>query len=665
MAAADSQKTLDETGIWAAMSHEIRTPLMGVVGMLEILSRTSLTDEQRRIIATMGESSHALMRIVDDVLDLAKLESARASLSPVATDIADLVESATASLAAQAEAKGLAITCEVDTLPSVVCDPLRVRQVLLNLGTNAVKFTDAGHVALSVHAADGSNVSADTAALRFTIEDSGIGIPQELQGFLFRPFAQLAAGRGLGGVGLGLAICRNLVEAMRGRILVDSTPGIGTRFHVDVAFPVSRKDVATFTPPSVEALSIVAVDSGEPALQIALRYLAGAGAQVQRIGALSDIGGLADDAIVLIGPGAEADDVRAATSTLARRAGAQIQPSLLWLYPRAVGGTQVLARQGVRGICAHPLRRADLFAAVMAAREMGPLRETPVLTRHVDIKPLADHDAAAQARVEGRVILVAEDNAINQQVLRQQLAILGFDCDIAGNGAAALQALREQKYLLLLCDCHMPGMGGLELTQQIRVNEKAQGASVTRLPIIAITANAMQGEAERCRVAGMDDYLAKPIEISNLKAAIDRWLDKSSDVRHPSLAARVMSAMQVRDAPARTAVIDLNNLKALFGDDSTRLRPVLNQWRTAMELAAADLRAALADRRWDDAGLAAHRIKGSAGIAGAHGLSLAATALESALQQERLAAAAEEGARVLAGVDEALHEVMAWDANAA
>ena len=314
---------LDHAGVWAAMSHEIRTPLMGVVGMLDILSRTSLTDEQRRIIATVGESSVALMRIVDDVLDLAKLESARLALAPVATDLVDLLEGCTELLASQAEPKGLAITCEAGfDVPLVTCDSLRLRQVLLNLGMNAIKFTDAGHVALSAHV---TGMTLTGVNLRFTVADSGIGIPPELHAFLFRPFSQLEVtpARGLGGVGLGLAICRNLVEVMDGKITVESTAGHGTRFHVDLAFPKIVPEPGISQPQKLDGFSVVAVDAGEPALQVALRYLEGAGAHVRRVKALSDLAGnnlAASDSggniVALIGPDAEPEDVEAATSAL-------------------------------------------------------------------------------------------------------------------------------------------------------------------------------------------------------------------------------------------------------------------------------------------------------------------------------------------------------------
>jgi len=503
--------------------------------------------------------------------------------------------------------------------------------------------------------------TAGSIALRFIISDSGLGIPPELHAFLFRPFSQLAvtAGRGLGGVGLGLAICRSLVEAMGGKIAIESTPGRGTRFTIDLRFPPALPvGVQGPRSPNLAGHSIVAIDAGEPALHIAIRYLEAAGAAVRRIGALSNLGGntlaaVRENEIVLVGPDAEAEDVQAATATLSLR-NALARPSVLWLHPRAVGGAQVLARRGVRAVRAHPLRRAALLEAVTEARPLLADAQLAVLTRRIGPPSFGfgDEEAAAIARAEGRVILVAEDNAVNQEVLRQQLAILGFDCDIAVNGSAALQALHERPYLLLLCDCHMPGMDGFELTRQIRDSE-IKGK--VRLPIIAVTANAMAGEPERCRAAGMDDYLSKPIEISNLKAALERWLD--TDVQPLAVGISDGEMSMVMDAGA----IDLKNLKAVFGNDAARLKPVLDQWRAVIEEACKDLRTASAVMRWEEVGAVAHRIKGSAGVAGAHGLSAAAVSLEAALQTNDVAAVARESARLLEIAATALAQVRLWN----
>ena len=453
---------------------------------------------------------------------------------------------------------------------------------------------------------------------------------------------------------------------MAGKITVESAAGRGTRFSIDVEFPRARTSAAAA--PVLTEFSVLAVDAGEPALQIALRYLTSAGAHVQRVGALGTLGGNSlahhlgtralesGKLVVVIGPDAEAEDVQAATVNL-DSASTRGRVPVLWLHPRAVGGASGLARRGVRAVRAHPLRRGTFLAAVTTPRP-ADVDDEPVLTRRLDTTPFGsgDEEAAATARADGRVVLVAEDNIVNQQVLRQQLAILGFDCDITPNGTAALQALRERSYLVLLCDCHMPGMDGFELTKHIRAAE-ASGAQ--RLPIIAITANAMPGEADRCRAAGMDDYLAKPVEIAGLRTMLERWLDEGWH----KLAETARPAVSVPMAEELPAVIDLKNLRALFGNDTSRLRPVLDQWRSVIEDSAVILKAALAEKRWRDAAGAVHRIKGSAGIAGAHGLSVSAAALEEALRREDGPLIAQESARVLATAAAALAEARLWESE--
>lgn len=671
MSKADIPASLEaprqEATVWAAVSHEIRTPLMGVIGMLEILGHTSLTEEQRRIIATAETSSLALMRIIDDVLDFARLESTSVSLTPAPTDVGELAEESATFLAGQAGAKGLIVTCETDQrLPLVMCDPVRVRQLLVNLGGNAVKFTDQGAVAISVQmtAATSREVS-----LRLSVKDSGIGIPEDLRSFLFQPFSRLAQGGAVrSGAGLGLAICRRIVEIMGGAIALDGTAGAGSVFHVDLTLPIATAACDNST--VLDGLKVLAVD-GDTAVAIALKYLEAAGAEVVRLAGLGEIArrlapaSLGDQThgtsvrsgpvLVLFGPEAEAEDIAAVSGALKAMTPSSVvwpAPSLLWLRSRTVTTTP-----GVDSIAAYPLRRADLLAkARRAADPAAPLQ--PVVTRraeaHTGFAAMREETAAA-ARAEGRVVLLAEDNPINQDVLCQQLSILGFDCDIADNGTAALKALETGAYPVMLCDCHMPGMDGFELTKRIRAME-AQGplhpGGPPRMPIIAVTANALPGEAGRCLAAGMDDYLPKPIEIRTLSAMLSRWI--------PAMQATV--PMAPAPAPARADVVDIRNLAAIYGNDQDRLKRVLTEWRAGIEdgtrvIASAFAASGPGKTRLEPALDAAHRIKGSAGIAGAFGLSADAAALEAALREGNVAAAREAARKLEATAAEAVEAV--------
>jgi two-component system sensor histidine kinase/response regulator len=646
--AAATVAPADVARIWAVMSHEIRTPLMGVVGMLEVLNRTSLTDEQRRIIATAEESSVTLMGIIDDVLDFAKLESTEVKLEEGLADPVAIVESTAELLANIAGSKRLGLACEaVGDLPLVMCDALRLRQVLLNIGTNAVKYTDSGSVTLTVAQV---GAAADAVTLRFSVADTGQGIPAELQGYLFEPFWQLAGressfGGGMGGVGLGLAICRTLVDAMDGEIAIDSQAGKGTRFDVDITFKKAAK--AAPGVPRLEDAEIVTVDTGEASLAIALRYLEHAGASIVRVdnhGAIARYTPAAQRrTTILFGADTEAEDVEATAAAL-QRMGSEHMSSIVWLHRGAAGSLPV--RSGVWPVRANPMRRAELFAAVM---RLGGAREGDgfaVVARHQQ-RLVDPTDAVQAARADGLVILVAEDNKVNQEVLRQQLAILGYDCDIAPTGHAALKALSERRYPLLLCDCHMPGMDGFELTRMIRTGE----GSGARMPIVAVTANAVPGEAARCRAAGMDDYLAKPIEIGSLQAKLNHWIG-------PTQARAVWAGgapPAVKEAPDR--VLDLRGLSVIYGNDPIRLSPVLEQWAVSMTEVLKDLDDSIAAKKWDLALAATHRLKGTAGVAGAPRLSAAAAALEVALHGGDATTIARDSARVrsltLAGLNEA------------
>jgi len=639
----------DVARIWAVMSHEIRTPLMGVVGMLEVLGRTSLTDEQRRIIATVEDSSGALMRIIDDVLDFAKLESALVNLDEAPTDPLTIVESTTELLAAIAPAKRLSFVCEaVGDVPLVMCDAMRLRQVLVNIGTNAVKHTDTGRVVLTVTAVHGD---AANVRLRFSVADSGQGIPLELQGYLFEPFWQLAGRErsfgALGGVGLGLAICRTLIETMGGTIAVQSEPGQGTRFDVEIPFARARADAPAL--PSLKDTDVVAVDAGECALAVALRYLERTGAAVVRVDNLGALGRYVPQTqrktVILLGGDAEVEDVDAVVAALGRMGSEGAFP-VVWLHRAG----SLPARPGIWPVRGNPLRRADLIEAVQRAGAPGERDGFSVVARHRE--PLVDPKAViGAARESGLVILVAEDNRVNQEVLRQQLAILGYDCDIAPTGHAAFKALAENRYPLLLCDCHMPGMDGFELTRLIRESEK-DGA---RMPIIAVTANAVPGEAMRCRAAGMDDYLAKPIEIGALQAKLNRWLGAAAP------APLVVSASAPAAAPPNR-LLDLSSLAVVYGNDPARLMPIVTQWSAGMADGIKEIEAHMTARNWDAALAAAHRIKGSAGVAGAARISAAAGALEAALQGGDAGVIAREWARVQTLAETGIQEAAAWRA---
>lgn len=496
----------------AAMSHEIRTPMNGVIGMVELLTHTPLDGEQNSLITTIRESGLALLSIIDDVLDFSKVEAGRLELERLPVDFAHLVEGVVQTVAPTAAQKKLTITAFVDpAIPRrILGDPLRLRQILFNLTGNAVKFTEAGRIAVfaeRVGQEDGS------AVIRVRVADTGIGIDAEIQDRLFRPFTQAESSttRRFGGTGLGLSITRRLVELMDGSIGIASHTGHGSTFWVELPFTAVAADTpeesATVDFMGLRVL-VVCPDSQERT--IVARHVEQAGAAVVRVpgtaGALAaserasntqapfDIAILASDAVV-------ASELTALGTT-----------PLLFIDGHADDESRAELERlpGCVGFIGRPLEPTALLQAV--ARLSARRRPVPT----APCAPGPPHTPTAET--SGLTILVAEDHPVNQQVILRQLRLLGHDPQIFPDGSAALEAWRAQPWDMVITDCHMPVMDGFQFTAAIRADE----TSGTHIPVLALTANALSGESERCLAAGMDGYLSKPVELARLREALDR-----------------------------------------------------------------------------------------------------------------------------------------------
>ncbi|MFZ5539458.1 MAG: PAS domain S-box protein [Pseudomonadota bacterium] len=594
----------------ASMSHEIRTPMNGVLGMLDVLESGRLTEQQREMVRTARDSGRTLLAIIDDILDFSKIEAGQMHVERTPLAVAEVVESLAESLVPLALRKDVDLSVYVDPwLPrQVTGDALRLRQILFNLAGNAIKFSGGraerrGRVALRVTVAQRAPF-----ALSIAVIDNGIGMSEETLARLFTPFTQAEASttRRYGGTGLGLTICKRLADLLGGRIDVASRLGEGSTFTLTLPCEVldAAPAPAPFDLAGVHCLLLQAPEMDTDALAA---YLQHAGAQVRIAPCAEQAAAMAAD----LPPPAVA----------VRHAGAA-QPGH---EPALQGAPQVRhvvltrgrrrrARVGADGVVtvdSAALRRAALLRAVaVAAGRASP--EAPA-----EGTPQALPAPAASGSLGEARILVAEDDEVNRLVIRHQLEVLGHAAEFAVDGAEALRRWQHGRYALLLTDVHMPGMDGYELTRAIREQEARRGGP--RLPIVALTANAMRGEAERAQAAGMDDYLTKPLRIEVLRAALQRWL----------------APVPTESAPAaamREPTFDASALTRVIGDDAAAARDLLAQWRAAAtgQLAELDDAAAHDDRA--RIATLAHRMKSSARAVGAAALGALCERLEGAAQ---------------------------------
>ncbi|WP_445376518.1 response regulator [Niveispirillum fermenti] len=624
----------------AAMSHEIRTPMNGVLGMLELLSLTGLDSDQLEMLSTAQVSAGALLRIIDDILDFSKIEAGRMDIDHQPVDIPAIVEGVADMLALQARKKGLVLDIHVDPAipPCLLGDPVRLRQILFNLAGNAVKFTD--HGSLHIRADRTPDPAPGRVRLRFTVRDTGIGISTEHQARLFQPFvqAETSIGRRFGGTGLGLSISQRLVHLMHGAIGLDSVPGRGSTFwftlELDAAEGVQAGTAALAAPP-LAGLG-VGLDITDPDLAETLAAY------------------LVRDGAVLLDTHRPDVQVRIAMAGTGPLPSSTSALALSETIPAPSGGGPALvliadgeARWPCEGLVAdgrlllsRPIRRAALLRAVAVAAGQPVAEPAALRTGPVNRPPVP---GPAEAAASGRLILVAEDQKVNQMVIRRQLEQLGHACEIHGDGVAALAAWKPGAHGLLLTDCNMPDMDGYELTAAIRAREAA--GTLPRMPVIALTANAMAGEDQRCLNAGMDDFLAKPVDLAQLQRCLERWM---GPVPEPSDTARATGP----DSPPAPAIFDPAITIDLFGGLDGEAAAFLEEFRRSLrDLSTAALRA-LQDGDREKARGRVHALAGVAKNGGAPALGVLADRVEAALKEGRTTEAGIDAIKIPGMIDE-------------
>ncbi|MGE4064127.1 MAG: PAS domain S-box protein [Rhodospirillaceae bacterium] len=609
----------------ASMSHEIRTPMNGITGMADLLAQTTLDDEQRHMVRTIRESGNALITVINDILDFSKIEAGKLDLESVTMSVADAVEGVAAMLAPNAAKKGVRIHVFVDpALPEVVHgDPTRVRQILFNLGGNAVKFSNGKDVQIRALRGRTDDV------LRFEVIDRGIGISKENQTKLFQAFSQAESSttRRFGGTGLGLAICRRLTDLMGGTLGVDSREGHGSTFWVELPFPVAEGAATGQKPRDLHGLNVILTAGAAARTEAVESYLRAAGAEVDVVldaeEAVQEARKAIDankkiDAVML---DLDLDDTRQRRGVEMLRGAGLGNLHIILLQDYRNRGARI-AEKDVVTLDANPLIRYRIISAVAVAAG----RASPQIKSEADAIAFGPVKAptTAEALARGQLILLAEDNLTNQDVIRRQLHLLGYTCEFANNGVEALKAFKTGRYALLLTDCHMPEMDGYELTGAIRELEQGSGK---RFPIIAVTANALQGEAERCLAAGMDDYVSKPIAMPAMVAALRKWMPAAAEEIRVSVPAATIESMSSGNG---AAVIDERAIKDIFGDDPVTFKEILVSFVGPSQSIITDILAARDRRAASDVKDAAHKLKSSARSIGAAALADLCVALETA-----------------------------------
>ena len=600
------------------MSHEIRTPMNGIIGMANLLNMTPLTDRQRHLVANLSRSGQSLLSIINDILDFSKIEAGRFELFEADFDPREVLGDVSDVFCERCATKGLELVYYIaeDVPARLVGDPGRLRQILINLVGNAIKFTERGEIliqmAVSSHA-DGAVV------LSLSVDDTGIGIEAGKCGQVFQSFSQVdnSMTRARGGTGLGLAISKQLVELMGGTIGVESELGRGSRFFFTVKCKLAA--ASSDARQHEKTLNALLIDTNAVSAHVMSLYLASWQVDTTAVSTLAEADeaiadatavGAAYDVVMVDIKGLGSDGIEFARGLRTRLPKLEI---VLLIGMDGKLDEQTLESVGARAMLAKPVRPMELFSALHEIAAGTPVPAAVASRGRVETK-------TKQARFEAR-ILVAEDNPVNQDVATGILESLGCRVVTAPNGRSVVQRYAQEPFDLILMDCEMPILDGFEATQQIRKLEQiaeSAGEKKPRTPIIALTAHALADIRERCIAAGMDDFLVKPFDQSQIVAGLRRWigpLERSATAVAAAAPAKAVPTTLDNDAIQKIRSVDSTGNDVL-------LKKVVSQFATSAPPLVAAIRAKCDAGDGEALWRAAHSLKSSAAALGAKQLSL-------------------------------------------